>query len=135
MKALGSKEQRLPLPGVVVQLVRIPACHAGGRGFESRPLRQYKKSLVDQRSMRLFHFRTGSIFGSKMLIPVYFRGSSYYLHTRVNGVQFKRSLQTSNKAIAMMRASRLMEALVKIDLSGIRTYEIDLKNGVLKSEG
>ena len=26
--------------GAVVQLVRIPACHAGGREFESRPLRQ-----------------------------------------------------------------------------------------------
>ena len=34
------------LPGVVVQLVRIPACHAGGRGFESRPLRQSSTAAV-----------------------------------------------------------------------------------------
>ena len=32
--------------GVVVQLVRIPACHAGGREFESRPYRQDKESIV-----------------------------------------------------------------------------------------
>ena len=28
--------------GAVVQLVRMPACHAGGREFESRPLRKRK---------------------------------------------------------------------------------------------
>ena len=31
--------------GGVVQLVRTPACHAGGRGFESRRSRSFYKPL------------------------------------------------------------------------------------------
>ena len=36
--------------GVVVQLVRIPACHAGGRGFEPRPLRQQNQRVSTERA-------------------------------------------------------------------------------------
>ncbi len=30
--------------GSVVQLVRMPPCHGGGRGFESRPVRRVLKA-------------------------------------------------------------------------------------------
>ncbi len=32
--------------GLVVQLVRMPACHAGGRGFEPHPGRQLNKKYI-----------------------------------------------------------------------------------------
>lgn len=41
--------------GAVVQLVRMPACHAGGRGFESLPHRRKPhKNVGVQQLVRLF---------------------------------------------------------------------------------
>ena len=42
----GSSPVGPTICGLVVQLVRMPACHAGGRGFEPLPGRQNKKMLV-----------------------------------------------------------------------------------------
>ena len=46
----GSSPVVPTIPGRVVQLVRTPACHAGGRGFEPLLGRQYAQiaQLVEQ---------------------------------------------------------------------------------------
>ncbi len=38
----------------VVQLVRMPPCHGGGRGFESRPDRNYYINIVQNALKRMF---------------------------------------------------------------------------------
>ena len=68
-------------------------------------------------------------------LPVYARTGLYYFHARVGGKQIKWSLATSNKTLTIIKASKYMEAIMKCDLSGIRAYEIDLRNGLLRSEG
>lgn len=79
-------------------------------------------------------------------LPIYLRGSSYYLHTRINGKQVKRSLGTSDRLTAMIRAcqllnssrmdnSKLPASLFNIDPDNARKYEIDLSKGVLRSDG
>ena len=49
--------------GLVVQLVRMPACHAGGREFESRPDRRNKEKVVG--NVNLFFVASPDVSGGK----------------------------------------------------------------------
>jgi len=65
-------------------------------------------------------------------LPIYLLGSSYYLHTRIGGQQVKRSLRTSYKREAIMRAIALLNTL---RMSTPPKYELDLASGLLKADG
>ena len=47
-----SREIAIKKRGSVVQLVRIHACHAWGRGFESRPDRLFFEIIIDYKMVR-----------------------------------------------------------------------------------
>ena len=66
-------------------------------------------------------------------LPIYLLGSSYYLHTRVGGKQIKRSLRTSYRRVAIIRAITLLDSLMRKDLP--QKYELDLSRGILKADG
>lgn len=69
-------------------------------------------------------------------LPVYARNGIYYLHTRLGPHQIKRSLNTKDPQIAMIRALELLKVIeMTIDLKKIKKYDLDLANGIFKSNG
>lgn len=80
-------------------------------------------------------------------LPIYFLGRTYVLHTRIQGRQFKRRLKTSDPRVAEMRAIQLLGAahmtlIPKFSSSSDaiserdwRAFELDVKNGVFKTDG
>ena len=63
--------------GSVVQLVRMPPCHGGGRGFESRPVRKKRKVKTLNNFKTPIRYRTGG--GFVILYLSIILGNSRYL--------------------------------------------------------
>lgn len=63
-------------------------------------------------------------------LPVYkLPGSGiWYIHTRFEGKQFKRSLRTRDKSLATLKAIELVKVMTH------RKFEIDLQRGIFKAE-
>lgn len=69
-------------------------------------------------------------------LPVYASNGMYYFHTRYEYHQVKRSLNTRDPTIDMIRALELLKVIdMTIDLKKIKKYEINLARGVFKSNG
>lgn len=78
-------------------------------------------------------------------LPVYQLGNVWTLHTRINGKQVKRSLRTTDKHLATIRAVQLLESLLMPipDLTDVlkaaqrqgKKYEIDLVRGIARTDG
>ena len=67
-------------------------------------------------------------------LPIYLLGSSYYLHTRINGQQVKRSLRTSYKREALRRALILLHAMTNPKQPPI-PYTLDVERGIFQADG
>ncbi len=66
-------------------------------------------------------------------LPIYVVGSIYYLHTRIEGKQIKRSLGTSYKRVAIIRAITMLDSLMRKELP--QKYELDVSKGIFKADG
>src|SRR5699024_5685281 len=70
----GSSPVSPTICGLVVQLVRMPACHAGGRGFESLPGRQLDEirgnmaQLVEQLPVNQWVTVSSPVIPANMLV-------------------------------------------------------------------
>ena len=97
-------------------------------------------------SARALVAKTGSTWRPKCpSLPVYRLGNVWTLHTRINGKQVKRSLRTTHKQQATIRAVQLLESLLMPipDLTDVlkaaqrqgKKYEIDLVRGIARTDG
>ena len=79
--------------GPVVQLVRMPACHAGGRGFESRPVRHLSQWFICEQPTEFTHL------GHRMTNYPGFQDRGQFFPSYSERRDIRRSFTFSNMAL------------------------------------
>lgn len=111
--------------GVVVQLVRTPACHAGGRGFESLPSRQTNADFIKSPTKRFFvimaYMKVFSILSILIVVLIgayIWRGQLTSVTSLVNKIPLNNFVSSTNPIVSPKDLIKNIKIPIsKLDLS------------------
>ena len=109
------------MKGSVVQLVRMPPCHGGGRGFESRPVR-IAKSLLE------------GLFFCKKIMKIIMSWYIYILKSELDGDYYKGITENVTKRLEEHNTGQSKYTSTKMPWQLVYSKEMESKKQAIIEE-